>query len=73
MLDHTDKINLDKNVSDVQNFERRLRSCLGQTFSRSLFAFLSQFFVLLLFICGFFWRIHLAKTFDESTVWVGIL
>ena len=24
-------------------------------------------------ICGCFWRIHLVKTCDESTVWVGIL
>ena len=73
MLDHIDNIKLDKIVFDDQNFERRLWSCLGQTCSRSLIAFLSQFFVLLLIIWGRFWRIHLAKICDESTVWVGIL
>ena len=73
MPDHTDNINLDNIVFDDQNFERRLWSCLGRTCSRSLIVFLSQFFVILLIICGSFWRIHLAKTCDESTVWVGIL
>ena len=64
---------MDKVVFDDQNVERRSWSCLGQTCSRSLFVFLSQFFVILLNICGFFWRIHLAKTCGESTVCVGIL
>ncbi len=73
MLDHNDKINLDKNVFDDQNVERRSWSCLGQTSSRSLIEFLSQVFVILLFICGCFWRILLAKTCDESPVWIGIL
>ena len=73
MPDHTDIINLDKIVFDDQNFERRSWSCLGQTCSRSLFVSLSQFFVILLIICGCFSRVHLAKTCDESTVWVGIL
>ena len=73
MPDHTDNINLDKIVFDDQNVERRSWSCLGQTCSRSLIVFLSQFFVILLIVCGCFWRIHLAKTCDESTVWVGIL
>ena len=71
MPDHTDNINLDKIVFADQNVERRSWSCLGQTCSRSLIVFLSQFFVLLLNICGCFWRIHLTKTCDESTVWVG--
>ena len=73
MPDDTDSINLDKNVFDDQNVERRLWSCLGQTCCRSLIVFLSQFFVILLIVCGCFWRMHLAKTFNESTVWVGIL
>ena len=68
MPDHTDKINLDKIVFDDQNVERRSWSSLGQTCSRSLIVFLSQFFVVLLIVCGCFWRIHLAKTRDESTV-----
>ena len=33
--------------------------------------FLSQLFVILLITFGCFWRIHLSKTCDESTVWVG--
>ena len=73
MPDHTDIINLDKIVFDDQNVERRSWSCLGQTCSRSLIVFLSQFFVILLIVCGCFWRIHLAETCDEPTVWVGIL
>ena len=73
MPDHTDNINLDKIVFDDQNVERRSWSRLGQTCSRSLIVFLSQFFVILLIVCGCFWPIHLAKTCDESTVWVGIL
>ena len=73
MLDQTDKINLNKIVFDDQNVEKRLWSCLGQTCSRSLIVFLSQLFVIPLIVCGCFWRIHLTKTCDESTVWLGIL
>ena len=73
MTDHTDNINLDKIVFDDQNVERRSWSCLGRTCSRSLIVFFSQFFVILLIVCGYFWRIHLAKTCDAATVWVGIL
>ena len=73
MPDHTDNINLDEIVFDDQNVERRSQYCLGQTRSRFLIVFLSQFFVILLIVCGSFWRIHLAKTCDESTVWVEIL
>ena len=68
MLDHTDNIILDKIVFDGQNAERTFCSCLGQSCSRSLISFLSHFFVILLIICGCFWRIRLAKTCDESTV-----
>ena len=71
MPDHTD--NLDKIVFDDQNVERRLWSCLGQTCCRSLIVFLSEFLVILLINWGCFWRIRLAKTCDESTVWVEIL
>ena len=34
--------------------------------------FCPNFFVILLIIFGCFWRIHLSKTCDESTVWVRI-
>ena len=73
MPDHTDNIILNKFFSEDQNFERRSWSCLQQTCSRFLILILAQFFVTVLIICGCFWRIHLAKTCDESTVWVGIL
>ena len=73
MSDLTDNINLDKKVFHDQNFEKRSWSCLAQTCSRSLFVILSQIFVILLIICGCFWHIRLAKTGDESTVWVKIL
>ena len=73
MPDHTDNINLEKVVFDDHNIERSSRSYLGQTCSRSLIVCLSRFFLILLNICGCFWRIQLAKTCYESTVWVGIL
>ena len=65
--------NLGKIVFDDNNQERKSWACLGQTCSRSLIVFLSQLFVIALIIFGCFWRIHLSKTCDESTVWVGIL
>ena len=73
MTDQEDNINLGKIVFDDNNQERKSWACLGQTCSRSLIVFLSQLFVILLIIFGCFWRIHLSKTCDESTVWVGIL
>ena len=68
MTDQEDNINLVKIVFDDNNQERKSWVCLGQTCSRSLIVFLSQLFVILLVIFECFWRIHLAKTFDESTV-----
>ena len=73
MTDQEDKINLGKIVSDDNDQERKSWVCLGQTCSRSLIVFLSQLFVNLLIIFGCFCRIHLLKTCDESTVWVGVL
>ena len=70
MTDQEDNINLGKSVFDDNNQERKSWSCLGQTCSRLLIVFLSQFFVNLLIIFGCFWRIHLSKTCDESTVWL---
>ena len=72
MPDHTDNFILDRIFFDDQNVERRSWSCLGKTSSMSSIVFLSQFFVILLIICGCFRRKHLAKTCDESTVWVGV-
>ena len=73
MTDQEDNINVGKIVFDDNNQERKSRACLGQTCSRSLIVFLSQLFVILLIIFGWFWRIHFSKTCDESTVWVGVL
>ena len=72
MTDQEDNTNLCKIVFDDNNQERKSWACLGQTCSRSLIVFLSQLFVILLIIFGCFWRIHLSKTSDESTVWVRI-
>ena len=68
MTDQKNITNLGKNVFDNNNQARKSRACLGQTCSRSLIVFLSQLFVILLIIFGCFWRIHLSKTCDESTV-----
>ena len=73
MTDPEDNINLGKNVFDDNNQERNSWACLGQTFSRSLIVFLSHFFVILLIISGCLSRIHLSKTCNESTFWVGKL
>ena len=73
MADQYDNINLGKIVFDDSNQEKKSWARLGQTCSRSLIVFLSQLFAILLINFGCFWRIHLPKTCDESTVWVGIL
>ena len=73
MTEQEENYNLGKIVFDDNNQERKSWSCLGQTCSRSLIVFLSQLFVILLTIVGCFWRIHLLKTCDESSVRVGIL
>ena len=73
MTDQEDYFNLGKIVFDENNQEKKSWACLGQTCSRSLFVFLSQLFVILLIIFSCFWRIHLSKTCDEPTVWVGCL
>ena len=73
LLLREDNICLGKIVFDDNNQERKSLACLGQTCSRSLIVFLSQHFVFLLIIFGCFCRIHLPKTCDESTVWVGFL
>ena len=73
LTDQEDNINLGKIVFDDNNQERKSWACLGQTCSRSLIVFFSQLFFYLLIIFGCFWRIHLSKTCDESTVSVGIL
>ena len=70
---HEDKIILRKIVFDDNNQEWKSRSSLGQTCSRPLLLFLSQFFVILFIIIGCFRTIHLSKTFDELTLWVVIL
>ena len=50
---------------------KKLWSCSRQTCSRCLIVFLSQLFVILI-IFGCFWRIHLSKTCDETSVRVRI-
>ena len=48
-------------------------TCSAKTCSRSLIVFLSPLLLIFLINFGYFWRIHLSKTCDESTVWVRIL
>ena len=67
MTDEEDIINLGIIVSDNNNQKRKPWFCLGQSFSRSLIDFLFQIFVILLIICGWFWRIHFSETRDVST------
>ena len=73
MTAQEDNFNLGEIALNDNNQERKSWSCLGQTCSRSLIVFLSQLFVILLIMFGCFWRLHLSKTRDESTVWVGVL
>ena len=49
-------LNLEKNVFDGNNSERKSWRCVGQTCSRSIIVFLSQFFIILLIVLGSFWE-----------------
>ena len=73
MTDREEIIILGKHVFDENNQETKTWSCLVQTFSRSMIVFLSQLFEILSIIFGCYWRNHLSKTCDESTVWFGNL
>ena len=73
MIDQEDNINLGRNVFDDNIQERTSWAFLGQPCSRSLIVSLSQPFVILLIIFGCFWRTHLSRTCDESTVLFGIM
>ena len=68
MIDQEDNNKLGKIVFDNNNQEKKSWAFLGKTCSSSLIVFLSQLFVFLLIIFGYFWRNHLSKTCDESTV-----
>ena len=72
MTDQEDNINLGKFVFDDSN-RAKILGLPGTNLFRSLFVFLYQLFVILFNIFGCFWRIHLSKFRDESTVWVRIL
>ena len=54
MTDQEDNINLGKTVFHENNQERKSWACLGQTCSRTLVVFLSQVYVILLIIFGWF-------------------
>ena len=73
MTDQEGNIILGKLVFDDNIPERKSWAGLGQTSSRSVIAFLSHLLVILLIIFGCFRGIHLSKTCDDLTVWVGIL
>ena len=73
MNDQEDYIKLGKNIFDNDNQGRKEWACLGQSCSKPLIVYFSQFFVIFLKIFGWFWRSNLSKTCDESKIWVGIL
>ena len=70
MSDQEDTNSLEKTVFDDNDEERKTWTCLGQSCSRPLIVFLSQFFVIILSIFGLFWRTLLSKIYDQSTVWI---
>ena len=73
MANQEDQVNLEKILFDENNSERKSCSCIGQSCSESLIVFWSHFSVILLVMLGSFWIIHLSKSCDESTIWVGNL
>ena len=74
MGDHTDNpINLGNLVFDNNNLERSSWKCLGRSCNRSLVVFLSQFLVNLIILACAIFRITVATTCEETTVWIAIL
>lgn len=74
MTDSVDThLNLGNIVFDQNNEERKSWKLLGHSCSRSLALFISQFVVILIVLACSIVRISLAKTCEESTVWVAIL
>ena len=74
MTDHEDKAYSRQNCFWRQQSWRKLWSCLLETCSRSLIVLVPNF---LSFCCLFLMAsggsIHLSKTCDQSTVWLGVL
>ena len=73
MTDQEDNINLGKIVSDDNNQEGKWWAYLAQTCSRSLIVFLSQLFVIFMILLCCHRKIRLFETFDDFSVWLGIL
>ena len=74
MCDHPDNpLNLGNIIFDDKNQERQSWKCLGHSCNRSLVVFLSQFLVILTILACAITRITLAKTCEETTVWIAIL
>ena len=74
MTEHTyNGLNLGIFVFGDSNQERQSWKCFGQSCNRSLVVFLSQFFVILLILACCIVGITLAKTCEETKVWIAIL
>ena len=74
MSDHTDNgLNLGIFVFGDSNQEQQSWKWFGPTCKRFLMVFLSQFLVILLILACCIVRITLAKTCEETTVWIAIL
>ena len=73
MTDQEDTSNLCDCVSDVNIQQRKSWFRFGQICSRHSIVFWLELFVILLVIFCCFWKIHLSKTCDEETFWLGFL
>lgn len=74
MVDQTDNaLNLGNFVFDGENHERSSWKFFGKSCNRSLVVFLAQFLVIISILCCAIVRITLAKTCEETTVWIAIL
>ena len=73
VCDREDNNKLDKFAYDDNNQERKSWTLFGTILFQLSDCLLVPSCVILYITFGCFWRLHLSKTCDESTVWVGIL
>ena len=73
MTDSTDAITASTLVFDEQNGERNPWTICSQECSRSFLFFSFQVIVILILVLTSVFRIILASTCEESSVWVAIL
>ena len=73
MTDQEDNNNLGKIVFDDNNQGEEILGLFNTNLFQIADCVSVPTFVILLIIFGCFWRIHLSKICDETTVWVGTL